>query len=95
MKLAELKYIGAVQGWYPKSGTCARRKRGVERRGDRLSDEYRMPLATLDIRYHGTPIGQVGLLVRRLDIGELWPALGVGNGLFSGGQSGYPLPTVS
>ena len=59
--------IGAVQGWYPRCGTCARRKRGVERRGDRLSEEYKRPLATLDNRYHGTPVGQVGPLVKRLE----------------------------
>ena len=67
LKLAELKCIGAVPRWYPRSGTCARRKRGVERRGEKLSEEYRKPLALLDTRYHGTPVGQVGPLVRRLE----------------------------
>ena len=67
MKLSELKCIGAVPKWYPRSGTCARRKGGVERRGEKLAEEYRKPLATLDTRYHGTPAGQVGPLVRRLE----------------------------
>ena len=67
LKLSELKCIGAVPKWYPRSGTCARRKGGVERRGEKLAEEYRKPLATLDTRYHGTPAGQVGPLVRRLE----------------------------
>ena len=66
-RLAELKTIGAVCKWYPRSGPCARRSRGVERRSSRLSDEYRRPLALLDERYHATLPGQVGPLVRRLD----------------------------
>ena len=39
----------------------------MERRVDRLSEEYRRPMATLDTRYHGTPVDQVGLLVKRLE----------------------------
>ena len=66
-RLAELKTIGAVSKWYPRSGGCARRKRGVERRSEKLPDEYRRPLALLDERYHGTQQGEVGPLVRRLN----------------------------
>jgi hypothetical protein len=39
----------------------------VERRSDKLADEYRKPLAILDRRYHGTVQGGVGPLVRRLE----------------------------
>ena len=66
-RLAELKTIGVVCKWYPRSGPSARRSKGVERRSSRLADEYRRPLAALDERYHGTLQGQVGPLVRRLD----------------------------
>jgi hypothetical protein len=67
VKLAELKVIGAVDSWYPRSGFSARRSRGVERRATRLPGEYRRPLARLDQRYHATPVGQVGPLQRRLE----------------------------
>jgi hypothetical protein len=67
VKLAELKVIGAVDSWYPRSGFSARRSRGVERRAKRLPGEYRRPLARLDQRYHATPVGQVGPLQRRLE----------------------------
>ena len=66
-QLAELKIIGAVGKWYPRSGPCSRRKRGVERRSGKLPEEYRLPLARLDERYHGTQQGEVGPLVRRLN----------------------------
>ena len=66
-RLAELKIIGAVNKWYPRSGNCARRKRGVERRSGLLYEEYRKPLAALDSRFHGTQQGEVGPLVRRLN----------------------------
>ena len=66
-RLAELKTIGAVPKWYPRSGECSRRKRGVERRSDKLPEEYRKPLTILDRRYHGTQGGGVGPLVRRLE----------------------------
>ena len=65
-RLAELKCIGAVEKWYPRSGNCARRKQGVERRKEKLAEEYRKPLAALDRKYHGTQEGQVGPLARRL-----------------------------
>ena len=65
-RLAELKCIGAVAKWYPRSGPCGRRKRGVERRSGLLAEEYRKPLAILDQRYHGTQVGVAGPLVRRL-----------------------------
>ena len=51
----------------PRSGPCSRRKRGVERGGGKLAEEYRLPLARLDARYHGTQQGEVGPLVRRLN----------------------------
>ena len=65
VKLAELKVIGAVDSWYPRSGFSARRTRGMER--SRLQGEYRRPLVKLDQKYHGTADGQVGPLQRRLD----------------------------
>ena len=64
VRLAELKMIGAVPKWYPRSGPCGRRKRGVERRSALLAEDYRKPLAVLDQRYHGT---QAGPLVKRLE----------------------------
>ena len=66
-RLAELKCIGAVRTWYPRSGAVARRTRGVERRSGRLAEEYRRPLASLDQKYYETQQGEVGPLVRRLD----------------------------
>ena len=66
LRLAELKMIGAVKTWYPRSGALARRKRGVERRSVPLPGEYSKPLARLDHLYHGTAVGQVGPLERRL-----------------------------
>ena len=66
-QLAELKVIGAAGTNYPKSGPCARSRRGVERRAAKLQGEYKRPLEKLDRRYHGTQQGQVGPLVRRLD----------------------------
>lgn len=42
-------------------------REGVERRGEKLAVEYRKRLAKFDTRYHGTPHGQVGPLVRRLN----------------------------
>jgi hypothetical protein len=84
-QLAELKVIGAAgQDWYPRSGQCARRKRGVERRKDRLQGEYRRPLEKLDRAYHGTQPGQVGPLVRRLD--SYGPLLGLVVGAFQEGS---------
>ena len=65
--LAELKVIGAVESWYPRSGILAKKKKGVERRAAVLPGEYRRPLEKLDRGYHGTPVNQVGPLVRRLD----------------------------
>ena len=67
VRLAELKMIGAVSRWYPRSGPCGRRKRGVERRSALLAEEYRKPLAVLDQRYHGAGRGETGPLVRRLE----------------------------
>ena len=67
VKLAELKVIGAVDSWYPRSGPSARRSRGVEKRSSRLTGEYTRPLVKLDQKYHGTPAGQVGPLQRRLE----------------------------
>ena len=66
-RLAELKMIGAVGTWYPRNGALARKKKAVERRVVPLPGEYRNPLAKLDTKYHGTGLGQVGPLVRRLE----------------------------
>ena len=52
--------------WYPRDGNLARRKTGVERRSTVLPEEYRIPLAKLDQKYHHTQLGQEGPLVRRL-----------------------------
>ena len=64
--LAEVKVIGAVPSYYPRSGPAARRSRGVEKRGRDVPGEYRRPLQRLDERYHGTMPGDVGPLVSRL-----------------------------
>ena len=85
--LAELKVIGAAgQEWYPRSGQCARRKRGVERRKERLQGEYRRPLEKQDRAHHGTELGQVGPLVRRLE--SYGPLLGLVVGAFQEGSQG-------
>ena len=55
----------------------------MERRADRLSEEYRRPLATLDNRYHGTPVSQVGLVRRLESYGQL---LGLVMGSFQEGR---------
>ena len=60
--LAELKVIGAVKSWYPRGS----REKGVERRAKCLTGEYMRPLAKLDSRYHNTPRGETGPLVKRL-----------------------------
>ena len=65
-RLAELKMIGAVEKWYPRSGALARRKSGVERRVILLPAEYSKPLAKLDQKYHGVAVGQVRPLQKRL-----------------------------
>ena len=39
-RLAELKIIGAVPKWYPRSGGLARKKKAVERRAAQLPAEY-------------------------------------------------------
>ena len=66
-RLAELKIIGAVPKWYPRSGGLARKRKAVERRAAPLPGEYKTPLAKLDSKYHGTPHGQQGPLVRKLE----------------------------
>ena len=66
-QLAELKMIGAVAKWYPRSGALARRKSGVDRRVIPLPSEYSKPLAKLDRKYHGVAEGQVGPLQRRFE----------------------------
>ena len=64
--MIELKMIGAVPKWYPRSGNLARSKRAVERRVVPLPGEYSKPLAKLDRKYHGTVLGKGGPLERRL-----------------------------
>ena len=58
-KLAELKVLGAVESWYPRNGTLARSRKGVQRREAILPGEYRRPLEKLDFMYHGTTGTQV------------------------------------
>ena len=65
-RLAELKVTGAVESYYPRNGTRASAKKGVERRAGLLMGEYRRPLAALDTRYHRVEEGEKGPLVRRL-----------------------------
>ena len=65
--LAELKTIGAVETYYKRNGSLARRKKGVERRARDIPGEYRRPLAALDAKYHGTRQGERGPLVTRLE----------------------------
>ena len=50
-QLAELKFIAAAGGSYPRSGAYARRKRGVERRADKLTGEYRKHLEKSDRKH--------------------------------------------
>ena len=64
--LAEVKVIGAVKSYYPRSGPLARRTKGVDRRGALVPGEYRRPLEALDSKYHGTADGDTGPLMRRL-----------------------------
>ena len=60
-KLAEVKVVGAVESYYPRSGASARAKKGVERRAALIPGEYKRPLTALDTRYHGTGAGQKAL----------------------------------
>ena len=66
-KLAEVKVVGAVESYYPRSGASARAKKGVERRAALIHGEYKRPLTALDTRYHGTGAGEKGPLMRRLE----------------------------
>ena len=66
-RLAEVKVIGAVKTYYPRSGPAARRQRGVEKRARSIIGEYTRPLARLDRRYWGTHDGEKGPLVHRLE----------------------------
>ena len=84
-QLAELKVIGAAGSCYPRSGPCARRKRGVERRASKLPGEYRRPLEKLDRRHHGAQQGQEGPLVRRLN--SYGPLIGLVVGAFQEGSN--------
>ena len=84
LQLAELKVIGAAGTNYPRSGPCARRTRGVQRRACKLPGEYRRPLERLDMRFHGTVQGQVGPLVRRLE--SYGPLIGLVVGAFQEGS---------
>ena len=83
-QLAELKFIGAAGRCYPRSGTCARRKRGVERRAALLPGEYRRPLEKLDRKYYQVQQDQVGPLVRRLH--SYGPLIGLVVGAFQEGS---------
>ena len=61
--LAELKFIGAGESWFPR-GVAGR---GSDRRANGLPNLYRKKLLPLDTRFHGAVPGQSGPLVRRLD----------------------------
>ena len=43
-QLAEVKVIGVVKTYYPRSGSLARRTVGVDRRGSLVPGEYRRSL---------------------------------------------------
>ena len=60
--LAELKFVSAGVSWYPR-GVAGR---GTDRRAGGLQQLYKKKLLPLDTRYHNTPPGQTGPLVRRL-----------------------------
>ena len=61
--LAEIKFIGAGESWFPR-GVAGR---GSDRRANGLPNMYRKKLVPLDTRFHGTLPGQSGPLVRRLE----------------------------
>ena len=62
IKLAELKVIGAVDTVLEDPGWGGEESNQTARR------EYRRPLAKLGKRYHATPAGQAGPLLRRLEV---------------------------
>ena len=57
-----MKFVSAGVSWFPK-GVAGR---GTDRRAGGLQQLYRKKLLPLDSRYHNTPPGQAGPLVRRL-----------------------------
>ena len=61
--LAELKFIGAGVSWFPR-GVAGK---GTDRRAAGLTKLYKRKLIPLDARFHNTPVGQTGPLVRRLE----------------------------
>ena len=61
--LAELKFIGAGLSWFPR-GVAGK---GADRRANGLPNLYKKKLIPLDSRFHLTPQGQTGPLVRRLE----------------------------
>ena len=66
--LGELKFISAGVTRYP----IGRTEKQVDRRARELPGTYRRPLERLDRLHHGTPAGEVGRLVQRLQsFGEL------------------------
>ena len=60
--LVELKFVSAGENWFPR-GVAGR---GSDRRANGLPNLYKQKLVPLDARFHGTPDGQSGPLVRRL-----------------------------
>ena len=76
--------MGAPGSCCPRSGTWARRKRGVERRASKLPGEYKRPLEKLDRRHHGAQRGQDGPLVRWLN--SYGPLIGLVVGAFQEGS---------
>ena len=75
--LAELKFIGAGESWFPR-GVAGR---GSDRRANGLPNLYKKKLLPLDTRFHGTLPGQSGPLVRRLE------SFGRVRGLVPGGSA--------
>ena len=61
--LAELKFISAGISWYARGA----KGRGSDRRAAGLPKLYKRKLIPFDTRYHNTPGGQTGPLVRRLE----------------------------
>ena len=61
--LAEMKFISAGVSWYPRGV----KGKGSDRRAAGLQQLYKRKLVPFDTRYHDTPAGQTGPLVRRLE----------------------------
>ena len=62
-RLAELKFVSAGISWFPRGA----KGKGTDRRAAGLPQLYRKKLIPFDSKYHHTPDGQTGPLVRRLE----------------------------